>query len=758
MTIPKSKAGPHANGKSGPITLRRPWVEQSPELAVHFEKHWLNRTDCFGRYYVAEDGKFSQATAKTSLTQKILLAHFRANDTPDVIGAHTTVFQPVEGHVEGGKSLSRWPCIDIDHHGDGQPPPSLFHASVAWYEALVRRGFHPLLVDSNGSGGFKLYVLFSEPVLTARVRRLALGLTSDWATYGLPSQPECFPKQDKITAPGSKEGSYGNWVRLPGRHYKRDHWTGVWNGSDFVYGKPAIDLILAYTGDSPLLLCDEGDYGRGALLNEIAQGDAISEGHRHDFLRESALRLASLEKRGDLTSSEVAAGVKAMARGNGLEAAGRSAEVEKLLETARQRANCRKPAEGSKHPSPSPNGKAKTGQGGGKQPETRIDYDTMNEADLGIRRAAGIRILPIKFLLPERIPERDYTLVAGRGKQGKSQWTMAFGAKLSTGGKWWDESGDPERIIVPRLTALGANLENVTILEAKYKIPSADGRSKLVAFASMQSLDYWRAVFGRIKNPIALVIDPLPSYMGSGVNDRRNNDVRAILGPFIDLVKEFEMTLVGVTHFGKSIDARNAADKILDSIAYVNLARATHFISKDPDNPGRVLFMPGPCNYTRADIPSIAFTIVEKTIPDGEGGEITVAVPEFAIETVEADPDDVVNRQAKSKCGSRGPDPSSTPKLALWLIDFLKSKGPVFLGEIADAAGQAGFLGTQRWNPEKNHQEWSSFTAIYRAADAVEKLPAPDDGWEVVTSKKDPALRSITGKARWAIRKAGSPY
>ncbi len=375
-------------------------------------------------------------------------------------------------------------------------------------------------------------------------------------------------------------------------------------------------------------------------------------------------------------------------------------------------------------------------------------------------------------MLKNRIPENDYTLIAGRGKQGKSQLTMAIGAKISTGGEWWGDTGrapcghvlylsaedDPERIIVPRLEALGADLDRITILEAKYKVPAPDGKGQLVSFANLQDLTYWREVFKRIDDPVVMFVDPLPSYMGRGVNDRRNSDVRAILGPFIDLVKEFGMTLIGVTHFGKSMDARSAADKILDSIAYVNLARALHYVSRDPDDPGRVLFMPGPSNYAGPDVPSLAFRMVERTIPDDEGGQITIAVPEFDAGTVEADPDDIVNRPARVKAGTRGPDPSETPKLAVWLVEFLNSKGPVYFGEIADAAGQAGHLGTQKWNAAKGRQEWSKFTAIYRAVDAVLTLPAPSDGWEVVTSKMDPSLRSASGKVRWALRRRGSPF
>ena len=402
-----------------------------------------------------------------------------------------------------------------------------------------------------------------------------------------------------------------------------------------------------------------------------------------------------------------------------------------------------------------------------------IEWDKLSNEDLGMRPAAGIKKRRIEWLLRDRIPRNDYTLIAGRGKQGKSQWTMAFGAKISVGGDWWDRSGrapqghvlylsaedDPERIMIPRLEALGADLGKITILEAKFKIPASDGKTKLVSFADLSDLGYWRALFGRVTNPVLIVVDPLPSYMGRGVNDRRNSDVRAILGPFIDLVKEFEMTLVGVTHFGKAVDARTAADKVLDSIAYVNLARATHFIARDPDNPTRILFMPGPGNYARPDVAALAFTLVERTIPDEEGGQLTIAIPEFDSNPVEVEADDVVNRQSRVKATeSRGPDPVQTTKLAIAMKTFLSGKGPVYLKELFDEFGKQGFLGHKKWNPKKNREEWSNERALYRAGESVEALEAPNDGWEVATSKQDPGLRSSDGRVRWALRRKGSTF
>jgi hypothetical protein len=166
-----------------------------------------------------------------------------------------------------------------------------------------------------------------------------------------------------------------------------------------------------------------------------------------------------------------------------------------------------------------------------------------------------------------------------------------------------------------------------------------------------------------------------------------------------------------------------------------------------------VLFMPGPCNYARPGVPSLAFTLVERTILDDDGGEITIAVPSFEEAPVQANPDDIINRQSKVHGAGRGPDPAKTAELAIALVEFLKDKGPVFLSELFDEFGSKEFLDEQKWNHKSDRFEWSNTTALYRAAPYVQKLEPPHDGWVVITSKDNPSLRSLNGRARWMLQR-----
>jgi AAA domain len=71
----------------------------------------------------------------------------------------------------------------------------------------------------------------------------------------------------------------------------------------------------------------------------------------------------------------------------------------------------------------------------------RINWARLTDLEMGMRLASTVKPKRIEWLMPDRIPNLAYTLIAGEGKQGKSQFTMGLGALFSTGGEWWDGSG-----------------------------------------------------------------------------------------------------------------------------------------------------------------------------------------------------------------------------------------------------------------------------------------------------------------------------
>jgi putative DNA primase/helicase len=227
---------------SGTAQEAAAWYAHADRLAEWARRLHVNRCDVWGRYgasgtYTAP--RVSQR-GKVFLTLADVARHFRAACREDVLGLHTT----------SPDNLSRWAAVDIDQHGDGgNDPGANLRAAVAWFERTRALGFRPLLTTSNGAGGYHLRALFREPIPTARAFAFARWLVRDHARFGLPAMPETFPKQPQI-----KPGGCGNWLRLPGRHHKRDHWSQVWDGRRWLEGAEAVAWLLSVSGDNPGLI------------------------------------------------------------------------------------------------------------------------------------------------------------------------------------------------------------------------------------------------------------------------------------------------------------------------------------------------------------------------------------------------------------------------------------------------------------------------------------------------------------------------
>jgi hypothetical protein len=134
--------------------------------------------------------------------------------------------------------------------------------------------------------------------------------------------------------------------------------------------------------------------------------------------------------------------------------------------------------------------------------------------------------------------------------------------------------------------------------------------------------------------------------------------------------------------------------------------------------------------------------LVEKIIPDSEGGEITITIPEFEAALVDADPDDIVNRKSQ-KATSPGPAPEKTVKAAKWLLKYLVeqcSEQWTALKTLFDAAGAMGFVGVQK--PDKyGHLRWSIPATLYQARNLILTLPDPDNGWMIDDMKEGNCVR-----------------
>tara|TARA_Y100000593_G_scaffold79864_1_gene148842 strand:+ start:844 stop:3165 length:2322 start_codon:yes stop_codon:yes gene_type:complete len=206
------------------------WKQHATQLSQVVLERFVNRLDSYGAYWPLSqrNGHSKSYTAKDRISAEVLQDHFCGTTEGGVIGLHST----------SSDGQCRWICIDIDQHDeDSSRGEANERYAINKWNQLASQGIASALEDSNGNGGFHLWVLAKEAVPSETAWRFAQWLIRDWQGCGV-DHPETFPKQPTLAANG-----YGNWVRLPGRHHTRDHWSRFWNGHEWIDG-PELFLQL----------------------------------------------------------------------------------------------------------------------------------------------------------------------------------------------------------------------------------------------------------------------------------------------------------------------------------------------------------------------------------------------------------------------------------------------------------------------------------------------------------------------------------
>jgi hypothetical protein len=219
--------------------IREAWAEHAPELTKWAYRSLYPRDDTYPWWNVNarnKDGEIEPGWRRkfAELNGDDLLRHFKGQGT---IGTYTL----------GRDNHCLYVGVDIDAH-DGQPadPEANLAYAMRLYERLEGFGARPLLEDSNGKGGFHVWCRFDHRIPGHLARSIVLWLVKD-APPAL--HVEAFPKQAK--------SPYGNQMRLPGRHHKRDHYSRFWDGSKWLEGDAACRFLLDWAATAPAVFPEE---------------------------------------------------------------------------------------------------------------------------------------------------------------------------------------------------------------------------------------------------------------------------------------------------------------------------------------------------------------------------------------------------------------------------------------------------------------------------------------------------------------------
>src|SRR5207253_6257634 len=108
----------------------------------------------------------------------------------------------------------------------------------------------------------------------------------------------------------------------------------------------------------------------------------------------------------------------------------------------------------------------------------------------------------------------------------------------------------------------------------------------------------------------------------AGVNENRDADLRAVLGPLSEAANGTGATVILVKHLNKSAGA-SAVQRVSGSTGYINAVRFAYMIAPDPDELDRKLMLPIKANVLPAGQAGFAYRMVP--VPYDEARDLLVA-------------------------------------------------------------------------------------------------------------------------------------
>jgi putative DNA primase/helicase len=744
---------------SGQQSSGRGWSDQAEALTDLAFARLIVRRDVYGAYK-ADGGQY---TAHEGLTRDIVLRHFRGEV---VIGAHST--------STDGRCLTF--TVDVDAHGDEADP----EANWRYVQIIARRlkdlGLVALICDSNGKGGYHVRVLFKKPVPAAVAYWLGERVVADWADHGFKSAPEFFPKQPELTL----AAPYGNWLRLPGRHHRRAHWTRIYDPgrNRWLEGPEAVRCLLKAAGDSParVLAAYEAERKAREETGPAPATRAADRGGRDSRAEEATVRSALDHLPNDWADSyggrradtgwlglgmalhdwdanrglalwkefssrcptKYAADVcdakwSTFTQGGGLGIGTVFKEAERGGWVPPWRRNGANGHANGKHHPPG-RGAQTVGRDrtvgslgslatGNHTKATKDDKttnhtedvealnpDELTDEQLGLTPMSSVVAEEVVWTWPDRIPRGKITLIAGEGGLGKTFLALALAAIKSKGGCWPDRPGEPtprgriiyltaedglEDTIRPRLDKLGADVDRIDALGTA-KLPN--GKLEPFTLADIGRLEL---VMKRRPGVEMIIIDPVTAFLGRGIDDHKNAELRALLGPLSDFAGKHRVAIVCITHFNKG--SGRASSKIIGSVAYSNAARATWCVVADPEDDSRRLLLPVKNNLSPLRS-GLAYTITDGVLV-WEDGAVTRSVNDV-----------LASQGAQTHQDKRD-------RAVAWLKDFMRDKR-IPSDDVISAARSAGFGRSLIWDVKDE--------AFVRARKA-------SDGWYWVLEEPQPS-------------------
>jgi hypothetical protein len=243
--------------------------------------------------------------------------------------------------------------------------------------------------------------------------------------------------------------------------------------------RPKVDAGITQTARAPQSPTErECAYAAQALKDEVSKLVAMRAGDgRNAALNSSAHSLGTMAGAGWIDHAAITQALLEAASANGHAAKHGKQQTIKTIQSGLD-AGMRKPREPLANETiPQIDVTAMIDAYKGKHPEVSKSSgpDQSSKRSVILVQCSTIEAKPITWLWNGFIPQGKLTLLAGAGGTGKSTLVFSFAGTVSNGGTWpdgsrcavprnvliWSSEDDASDTIVPRLMAVGANLQRV---------------------------------------------------------------------------------------------------------------------------------------------------------------------------------------------------------------------------------------------------------------------------------------------------------
>ena len=238
----------------------------------------------------------------------------------------------------------------------------------------------------------------------------------------------------------------------------------------------------------------------------------------------------------------------------------------------------------------------------------------MENGDIGsvdFIRADSVQPANVDWLWPGWLAKGKLQVLAGFAGTGKTTLAISLAAAITSGEPMpcgarpsrgsvlmWSGEDDLADTLVPRFLACGGDAARLHFV-GEY-LESGGGSVQFDPAKHMLALARRAALLDDLR---LLIIDPVVSVVAG--DSHRNSEVRRGLQPLIDLAQQYEIAVLGISHFSKHTSGRDPIERVTGSLAFVAGPRLVMVTGRSSEAPER-------CRLIRAKA---------NNGPDGDGFE-----------------------------------------------------------------------------------------------------------------------------------------